>query len=83
MKKLVVLEPLSVPDDVLEGMFQEKLGGQVEWTLYDKRATSDEEMIERAKDAEIVVIANQPMSANVMEHLDKIDRRTEWINIFC
>ena len=42
MKKLVVLEPLSVPDDVLEGMFQEKLGGQVEWTLYDKRATSDE-----------------------------------------
>lgn len=30
MKKLVVLEPLSVPDDVLEGMFQEKLGGQVE-----------------------------------------------------
>lgn len=23
MKKLVVLEPLSVPDDVLEGMFQE------------------------------------------------------------
>lgn len=34
MKKLVVLEPLSVPDDVLEGMFQEKLGGQVEWTLY-------------------------------------------------
>ena len=73
MKKLVVLEPLSVPDDVLEGMFQEKLGGQVEWTLYDKRATSDEEMIERAKDAEIVVIANQPMSANVMEHLDKIE----------
>ena len=41
--------------------------------LYDKRATSDEEMIERAKDAEIVVIANQPMSANVMEHLDKIE----------
>lgn len=73
MKKLVVLEPLSVPDDVLEGMLQEKLGDQVEWTLYDHRAASDEEMIERAKDAEIVVIANQPMSANVMEHLEKIE----------
>ena len=46
MKKLVVLEPLSVPNDVLEAMLQEKLGGQVEWTLYDQRATSDEEMIE-------------------------------------
>ena len=73
MKKLVVLEPLSVPNDVLEGMLQEKLGGQVEWTLYDTRATSDEEMVERAKDAELVVIANQPMSANVMEHLEKIE----------
>ena len=73
MKKLVVLEPLSVPNDVLEAMLQEKLGGQVEWTLYDQRATSDEEMIERAKDAELVVIANQPMSANVMEHLEKIE----------
>ena len=28
MKKLVVLEPLSVPNDVLEGMLQEKLGGK-------------------------------------------------------
>ena len=41
MKKLVVLEPLSVPNDVLEAMLQEKLGGQVEWTLYAERATSD------------------------------------------
>ena len=73
MKKLVVLEPLSVPNDVLEKMFQEQFGDQVEWTLYDTRAVSDDEMIERAKDAELVVIANQPMSANVMEHLEKIE----------
>ena len=73
MKKLVELEPLNVPADALEALMQEKLGGQVEWTFYDSRATSDEEMIERAKDAEIVVIANQPMSANVMEHLEKIE----------
>ncbi len=73
MKKLVVLEPLSIPDEKLNALFEEKFKDQVEWTLYDTRATSDEEMIERAKDAELVIIADQKMSANVMSHLDKIE----------
>lgn len=73
MKKLVVLEPLSIPDDKLIALFEEKFKDNVEWTLYDTRATSDDEMIERAKDAELVIIADQKMSANVMQHLEKIE----------
>ena len=65
MKKLVVLEPLGVAADKLVTWFKESLGNDVEVTLYDNRATSDEEMIARAKDAEYVVIANQPMSEAV------------------
>lgn len=73
MKKLVVLEPLSVANETLEALFKESFGDQVEWTLYDSRATTDEEMIARAKDAELVIIADQKMSANVMQQLDKIE----------
>lgn len=73
MKKMVVLEPLAVSEALLEDLVKEKLGEEVSLTYYDKRATSDEEMIERAKDAEIVVIANQPMSEAVAKALDKIE----------
>lgn len=73
MKKLVVLEPLGVAADKLVTWFKESLGNDVEVTLYDNRATSDEEMIARAKDAEYVVIANQPMSEAVLAGLEKIE----------
>lgn len=73
MKKIVVLEPLAVSDDLLNRLVDEKLGGQAELVLYDSRAKDDDEMIERAKDAEIVVIANQPMSEKVARSLEKIE----------
>lgn len=73
MKKMVVLEPLAVPDELLESLVQDLLGDAVELTHYAQRAQSDAEMIERAKDAEIVVIANQPMSEDVARALDKVE----------
>ena len=73
MKKLVVLEPLGVnEEDLLKWIF-ESLGDEVEVTLYSERAVTDDQMIERAKDANYVVIANQPMSEYVLEGLKNIE----------
>lgn len=73
MKNLVVLEPLAVSDEFLTALVREKLGEDIQLTIYSERAKTDAEMIERAKDAEIVVIANQPMSKEVAEALEKIE----------
>ncbi len=73
MKKMVVLEPLAIPDEKLEQLVEDVLGDDVSLTHYSERAKDDAEMIERAKDAEIVVIANQPMSSDVAKALDKIE----------
>ena len=73
MKKLVILEPLGVnEEDLLKWIF-ESLGDEVEVTLYSDRAVTDDQMIERAKDANYVVIANQPMSEYVLEGLKNIE----------
>lgn len=73
MKKLVVLEPLGVAQEVLSQWFDEAFGSDIEVTMYDSRAASDEEMINRAKDAEYVIIANQAMSSDVLAGLEKIE----------
>lgn len=73
MKKLVVLEPLGVPEEALSKWFSEAFGNDVEVTQYAARATSDEEMIARAKEAHYVIIANQPMSSAVLARLEKIE----------
>lgn len=73
MKKLVVLEPLGVAQEALKVWFDEAFGSEVEVRMYDTRATSDEEMIARAKDAHYVIIANQPMSSAVLAGLEAIE----------
>ncbi len=56
--KLVFLEPLGIPGDTLLKMAEEKLGSRVEITTYDTRAEDAKTLIERSKDAEIVVLSN-------------------------
>ena len=65
--KVVILEPLAVEKDRLMAIAQEILGDSVEITLYDNRTTDPQELIERGKDADIVIEANQPLSAEVIK----------------
>ena len=65
--KVVILEPLAVEKDRLMEIAQEILGDSVEITLYDNRTTDPQELIERGKDADIVIEANQPLSAEVIK----------------
>lgn len=66
--KIVILEPLGISADALaETSAAVKAKGHT-LVAYDTRTDDPAEMIERAKDAEILVIANQPLRQNVLEN---------------
>ena len=67
--KMVILEPLGVPEDEIMAMAGEMLPG-VEVEYFGARADSDAEKIERAKGAEIVAIANQPLSGDAIRGME-------------
>lgn len=64
--KLVVIEPLGVEKSKFLSMAEEILGDRVELVLYDTRVTDNEMLIERGKDADIIMVANLPMNEEVI-----------------
>lgn len=64
--KLVILEPLGVEQEQLLSMAHEALADAVEIVYYDTKTTDTAEMIERGKDADIIINANNPMNADVI-----------------
>lgn len=69
--KVVLLESLAIPGEVLDGFAEglEKEGHKFE--SYEK-STDDEVLIERAKDADVIMIANMPLSGNVIRNCPKL-----------
>ena len=64
--KLVIIEPLGVEKDKLLSIAQNALKDSVEIVYYDTKTTDTQELIERGKDAEIIVVANNPLNAEVI-----------------
>ena len=65
--KLVIIEPLGVEQGKLLSMAQEALPEDLETVYYDTRVTGTKELIERGKDADIIVVSNLPMNSEVIE----------------
>lgn len=70
--KLVFLEPLGISQRKLEEMAREKLGDRVELVLYDTRVEDAAALIERSKDADIVVLSNFKYREEVLSHCPKL-----------
>lgn len=66
--KLVILEPLGVRKEQLLQMTDESLGSQVEVIYYDTRVEDVKTLIERSKEADIVMLSNFQYRREVMEH---------------
>ncbi len=64
--KLVIIEPLGVEKERLLAMAEEALKGAVEIVYYDTKTTDTAELIERGKDADIIIVANNPLNAEVI-----------------
>ena len=54
--KLVIIEPLGVEQEKLLSMAQEALPEDLETVYYDTRVTGTKELIERGKDADIIIL---------------------------
>lgn len=66
--KLVIAEPLEISRQQLNTyLSMEAFSGMIK-SVFDHKATSPEELQERIHDADILVIANTPLPASILEH---------------
>ncbi len=70
MKKAVILESLGIPKEELDA-FKKPFEGEVEFAEYDK-TTDVATLIEEAKDADVMILANMPMPGEVISACDNL-----------
>lgn len=64
--RIHVLEPLGIPTEKLRGMLEEAVGEQMQITLYPDRVTDPATLIERSREADVVVLSNLPYPKEVL-----------------
>lgn len=75
--KIALLEPLRVPEARINELAQPLIDAGHEFAYYPDKTTDPNELYERSKDADIVMIANNPYPAEVIERLEN----TKFINV--
>lgn len=70
--KLVILEPLGVAKENLLAMAEKAVNGRMEVVYYDTRAEDTPTLIERSRDADVVVLSNFQYRREVIEHCPKL-----------
>lgn len=69
--KIVIMEPLGIENDYLDDLLN-NLVKIHEIEVYEEKTTDVDEMIIRAKEADILVIANNPLPGIVIENCPKL-----------
>ncbi len=69
MPKISIIEPLSVPEDVIRAKLQDITDQGHDIVISNVRTTAPKELIERAAGAEIVVVGNVPVGVDVVSQL--------------
>ena len=70
--KIVCMEPLGVSAEKIATLAAPlRLAGH-EFVYYDKKSAYQDTLLERVKDAEILILANQPLSAEIINACDKL-----------
>lgn len=75
--KVALIEPLRVPGETIETLAQPIREMGHEFVYYDEKTTDPEELLKRSKDADVVMIANNPYPKEVVEQLSQ----TKLINV--
>lgn len=74
--KIVLLEPLAISNEVL-GKYSKELESQGHEFIAYEKDTNEDVQIERAKDADVIIIANMPLSGKVINACNNL----KFINI--
>ena len=64
--KIVLMEPLGVAHDIIENLADKLRNDGHTFTAYDSFTTDTDELIRRADDADILMIANHPLPGQVI-----------------
>lgn len=67
--KVALLEPLNVPDSVINELAKAITEKGHEFVYYNEKTTDNAELIKRSQDADIVMIANNPYPSAVIDQL--------------
>lgn len=70
--KIVLLEPLRVPDETIAELSLALKDKGYDFESYSERTTDPKELAERTKDADIVIIANTPYPKESFENADQL-----------
>lgn len=70
--KIVSIEPLGITEEALNHLSSELVSSGNEFIAYSTREEDQIKLIERVHDADIVIVANQPFSGNVIEKCTKL-----------
>lgn len=75
--KIVLMEPLGIAKDVLDSLAAGLIADGHEFTAYDTVTTDTDELIARAGDADILMIANHPLPGDVI----RADKNLKFISV--
>lgn len=70
--KIVILESLGISDESFSRIFKPLTDNGHELVVYDDGKTDEESLKKRVKDAEVLVLANMPLSGEVIEAAEKL-----------
>ena len=70
--KIVIIEPLGITPEKLEEAVAEVKARGHEIVVYGTKEEDPEKLAERGKDADIIIIANQPFRKNVIEKCENL-----------
>jgi len=70
--KIVLMEPLGVAAEKIDEMAEALRGQGHEFIAYDSIASDEKDMIDRAKSADVLMIANHPLPASVIDAADHL-----------
>ena len=70
--KIVVLEPLGIAQEALEGILSSRVNEKAEIVYYPDRKEDVETLVARSRDAQIVVLSNLPYPEEVIEQCPKL-----------
>jgi lactate dehydrogenase-like 2-hydroxyacid dehydrogenase len=70
--KISLLEPIGVSKEIIFNLADRLKNSGHEFTYYDKKTTDPDELIKRSLGQNIIMIANNPYPANVIEKLNDL-----------
>lgn len=70
--KIVCIEPLGIPEDKVDELAKALRENGNEFVYYSTRVCESKTLIERGKDADVIIIANLPLKGEVIEKCTKL-----------